>query len=71
MKKIFSDNYFKRVAKELKIERISKEAVETIREILQEEVFEILRVSNEIAKHSKRNTIFKDDIKIAIKKLNF
>ncbi|MEM0242987.1 MAG: NFYB/HAP3 family transcription factor subunit [Candidatus Aenigmatarchaeota archaeon] len=71
MKKIFSDNYFKRVAKELKIERISKEAVETIREILQEEVSEILRVSNEIAKHSKRNTIFKDDIKIAIKKLNF
>ncbi|MEM5828053.1 MAG: NFYB/HAP3 family transcription factor subunit [Candidatus Aenigmatarchaeota archaeon] len=70
MKKIFSINYFKKVSKELGIERISYEAAKELSEILQEKVSNILKVANEIAKHAKRNTIFKEDIKLAIKKLN-
>lgn len=70
MKKIFSTNYFKKLSKEFGIERISYEAAKELSETLQEKVSNILKVANEIAKHAKRNTIFKEDIKLAIKKLN-
>lgn len=70
MKRFFSLNYFRKLANENEIKRISKKAIEELRDIIEEKVSEILKISNEIAKHAKRNTIFKDDIKIAIKKLN-
>lgn len=70
MKKFFSSNYFRKLANEMGIKRISKEAVEELRYLVEEKISEILRISNEIAKHANRNTIFKEDVRIAIKKLN-
>jgi len=69
MKRIFSSNYFRNLAKELGIERISFECASELALIVQEKVSEILKVANEFAKHAKRNTIFREDIRLAIKKL--
>ncbi|MBU5682219.1 MAG: NFYB/HAP3 family transcription factor subunit [Candidatus Aenigmatarchaeota archaeon] len=69
MKKIFSINYFKKLAKDIGIKRVSYDAAKELAIILQEKVSEVLTIANEIAKHAKRNTIFKEDIKIALKKL--
>jgi len=69
MKLIFSSNYFRRLAKEIGIERISYVCSREIAILVQEKVKEILILAREFAKHAKRNTIFKEDIKLAIKKL--
>lgn len=69
MKKFFSTNYFRQMAKQVGIKRVSYEAMKELSSILQEKVTNVLLTANEIAKHAKRNTIFESDIKIAIKKL--
>jgi len=69
MKRIFSSNYFRNLAKELGIERISFECSSELALIVQEKVSEILKLANEFAKYTKRNTIFREDVRLAIKKL--
>jgi len=68
-KNIFSINYFERIFKEAGAERISRKAAEFLENHIEEIVKEILVEANKIAKNSKRRTIMREDIKIAIKKL--
>ncbi|MHA1615852.1 MAG: histone family protein [Candidatus Njordarchaeales archaeon] len=46
-------------------ERVSKEAVETMREIVEDIVVKIAKVAVELAQHAKRRTIMKEDVKKA------
>jgi histone H3/H4 len=68
-KNIFSINYFERIFKEAGAERVSRKAAEFLENHIEEIVKEILVEANKIAKNSKRRTIMREDIKIAIKKL--
>jgi len=68
-KNIFSINYFERILKEAGAERVSRKAAEFLENYIEEIVKEILVEANKIAKNSKRRTIMREDIKIAIKKL--
>ena len=68
-KNIFSINYFERIFKEAGAERVSRKAAEFLENYIEEIVKEILVEANKIAKNSKRRTIMREDIKIAIKKL--
>jgi histone H3/H4 len=68
-KNMFSINYFERIFKEAGAERVSRKAAEFLENHIEEIVKEILVEANKIAKNSKRRTIMREDIKIAIKKL--
>jgi histone H3/H4 len=68
-KNIFSINYFERIFKEAGAERISRKAAEFLENHVEEIVKKILIEANKIAKNSKRKTIMREDIKVAIKKL--
>ncbi|MHA1590592.1 MAG: histone family protein [Candidatus Njordarchaeales archaeon] len=46
-------------------ERISKEAVETMREIAEDLIIKIAKVAVELAQHAKRRTVQKEDVKKA------
>jgi histone H3/H4 len=66
---IFSINYFERIFKEAGAERISRRAAEFLEKHVEEKIREILIEAQKIAKNSKRRTIMREDIRIAIKKL--
>ena len=68
-RQFFSVNYFERLFKSLGANRVSREAAKILSLHLEEKVKEILEEASKIAKHSKRNTILRDDVKVAIKKL--
>jgi len=58
-----------RIAKQVGIKRISKEALVELREIVNEKIALITRESIMLAKHAGRITIKEDDIKLAIRRL--
>lgn len=65
----FSVNYFERIFKELGANRVSREAAKALCFFVEDKVKEILEEAAKIAKYAKRNTILRDDIKVAIKKI--
>ncbi|MEM5821121.1 MAG: NFYB/HAP3 family transcription factor subunit [Candidatus Aenigmatarchaeota archaeon] len=64
MKK-FPINTIRRLAKELKTRRLSKEAIEEIQFFIEMYTKKILELAKELAKNAKRKTIKKEDIKLA------
>lgn len=67
MKK-FPINTLKRLAKELKIRRLSKEAIEELQNFIEKYSIKILMIAKELMILSKRKTLKKEDIELAIKK---
>lgn len=57
----------KRLCKEAGAKRVSKDFLEELRNILIEEVERIAKISKEFMSHSKRKTLLKRDIELAIK----
>ncbi|MEM0480817.1 MAG: NFYB/HAP3 family transcription factor subunit [Candidatus Aenigmatarchaeota archaeon] len=68
-KTYFSVNYFERLIKSLGINRVSREAAKALCFHVEDKVKEILEEASKIAKIAKRNTILREDVKIAIKKI--
>lgn len=66
MKK-FPINTLKRLAKELKVRRLSKDAIEELQFFIEEYSRNILELAKEIMINSKRKTLKKEDIRIVIK----
>lgn len=66
MKK-FPINTLKRLAKELKVRRLSKDAIEELRFFIEEYSKNVLKLAKEIMINSKRKTLKKEDIRIVIK----
>lgn len=64
--KNFHINTLKRLAKELKVRRLSKEAIEELQIFIESYSKKILSIAKEIMQNSKRKTIKKKDIKLAI-----
>jgi len=46
-------------------DRVSSEATETLRDILEDLAVSISKSAVELARHTKRNTVVEDDIKLA------
>ncbi|MEM4772656.1 MAG: NFYB/HAP3 family transcription factor subunit [Nanoarchaeales archaeon] len=66
MKK-FPINTLKRLAKELKVRRLSKDAIEELQFFIEEYSKNVLELAKEIMINSKRKTLKKEDIRIVIK----
>lgn len=64
MKK-FHINTLKRLAKTLKVKRLSREAIEKLQDFIELETKKILLLAKEIMINSKRKTLTKEDIKLA------
>ncbi len=54
-----------RIAKKTGIRRISKEALEELREIISEEGMRIAEKSVKLSAHANRRTVMQDDIRLA------
>ncbi|MEM5820493.1 MAG: NFYB/HAP3 family transcription factor subunit [Candidatus Aenigmatarchaeota archaeon] len=66
MKK-FPINTLKRLAKELKVRRLSKDAIEELQFFIEEYSRNILELAKEIMINSKRKTLKKEDIRMVVK----
>jgi len=49
------------------IERASRDAIEELRDIIEEQALEIAKIALELAEHAKRKTVQREDIKMAAK----
>jgi histone H3/H4 len=54
-----------RIIREIGAERVSEDAKEALREILEDEAKELIRRADRISKHAGRTTIVKEDIHLA------
>jgi len=59
----------RRIMKKAGIQRASKEAIETLRDIAEEYILQIAKTALELAEHAKRKTVQKEDITMATKLL--
>ncbi len=59
---------FEKIAKKAGIKRISKDALEEIRDVISEEGLEIAERAFKISRHANRKTIMLDDVKFVTKK---
>ncbi len=59
----------RKIMRKAGIERVSREAIEALREIIEEQALEIAKTALELAEHAKRKTVQKEDIKMANKLL--
>jgi len=59
-----------RIMRRAGAERISKEAIVALAEALEEIGTRISKEAIELAKHAKRKTIKKEDIKLAVKRID-
>lgn len=55
-----------RVIREVGVDRVSEDAKEALRDILEEQAKDITRKAFHLSKHVNRKTILKEDIKLAI-----
>jgi histone H3/H4 len=58
---------FERLAKKVGIKRISKDALEEIRDIITEEGLDIAERASKISNHANRRTIMLDDVKFVMR----
>lgn len=58
-----------RLAKEFGARRVSKEAIEEIDALLSNIFKELIEASDKLARHAKRKTILREDIKLAAKSM--
>lgn len=56
---------FERIARKAGVKRISKNALEELREIIDEEATELAAKAVQISKHAERNTVMDKDVKLA------
>lgn len=66
MKK-FHINTLRRLAREIKIRRLAREAIEELQFFIEEYSKNILELAKEIMKNSKRKTLKKEDIIMALR----
>jgi len=59
---------FEKVAKKAGVKRISKDALEELRDTMEELAFEIARDATLISQHAGRKTVKRRDIKFAIER---
>jgi len=59
---------FERIAKKSKIKRISKDAIEELRDIVEEYGFDIALKAVRISNHAERRTVKERDIKFVAEK---
>ncbi|MEM0243464.1 MAG: NFYB/HAP3 family transcription factor subunit [Candidatus Aenigmatarchaeota archaeon] len=64
----FPINTLRRLAKELKVRRLSKEAIEELQFFIEYKTKKILELAKEIMINSKRKTLKKEDILLTVKK---
>ncbi|MBI2578199.1 MAG: histone family protein [Candidatus Aenigmarchaeota archaeon] len=60
---------FERIAKKAGARRISKEAVEELRDAVEEFGLEIAEKAVKISKHANRRTVMKNDVLFVVRKL--
>ena len=58
---------FERLAKKVGIKRISKQALEEIRDIITEEGLEMAEKAFKISRHANRKTVMIDDVKFVVR----
>ncbi len=56
---------FERIARKAGVKRISKKALEELREIIDEEASELATKAVQISKHAERNTVMDRDVRLA------
>ena len=59
---------FEKIAKKAGVKRISKDALEEIRDIVTEESLEIAEKAFKISRHANRKTVMLDDVKFVAKR---
>ncbi|MEM5882008.1 MAG: NFYB/HAP3 family transcription factor subunit [Candidatus Aenigmatarchaeota archaeon] len=64
----FPINTLRRLAKELKVRRLSKEAIGELQFFIEYKTKKILELAKEIMINSKRKTLKKEDILLTVKK---
>ena len=58
-----------RLAKDFGAKRVSKEAIEEIDALLSNILEELIEVSEKLARHAKRKTILREDVRLAAKSM--
>ncbi len=58
---------FERIAKKAGVKRITKDALEELRDIIEEEAMHIAEQAVKISRHANRKTIMLEDIKFVVK----
>ena len=58
-----------RLTKEFGAKRVSKEAIEEIDALLSNILKELIEVSDKLARHAKRKTILREDVRLAAKSM--
>ena len=58
---------FERLAKKAGIKRISKDALEEVRDIIMEEGMDIAERAFKLSRHANRKTVMLEDVKFVIK----
>ena len=59
---------FEKITKKAGVKRISKQALEELRDIMEEHAFEIAEKSVKISFHANRRTVMENDVKFVVEK---
>jgi|Deesub1362B_J571_1020462.scaffolds.fasta_scaffold00127_16 histone H3/H4 len=59
----------RRIARRYGVERVSREALETMRDLTEAYLALLSSESSKIAEHAKRRTIMKEDVELAFERL--
>lgn len=65
---VLSLSGFEKVAKRAGVKRLSKDALEELRDVMEELAFEIAKDATQISQHAGRRTVKKKDIVFAIER---
>ena len=58
---------FEKLAKKSGVKRISRDALEELRDIITEEATEIAEKAVKISRHANRRTVMKEDVRFVVK----